>query len=123
MELVTVYNRTTKVVNGTWDGKPYKIEPKKKVALPRIVAEAIRRQNAVMGTEDPYTGNMEYLVAIEEDGDPITDIEQSQSVTRMNRAPLGKNEEVVKGHNGLYSLRDLEGGPAAANGGVGFVKP
>lgn len=123
MELVTVYNRTSKVVHGTWDGRPYRIEPKKKVSLPRLVAEAIKRQNVLMGSENPYTGDMQFLVAIEEDNDPNFDLEQSPVVTRMDRKPLGKNEEVVKGHNGLYSLRDLEPSPSLHAGGSGFVKP
>jgi hypothetical protein len=77
-----------------------------------------------MGSEDPYTGEMSYLVGIEEQSDPLTPIEQTQSITRMNRAPLGRNEEVVKGHNGLYSARDLAGPPQSPAGvSTGFVDP
>jgi hypothetical protein len=116
MEIVTVVNRSSKPVKGTWDGKPYVIQPKGRSALPVIVAEAIKRQNVVMGSEDPYSGEMTYLVGIEEQGDPTSPIEQTNSVTRMNRAPLGKNEEIVKGHNGLYSARDLAGPPSSPPG-------
>jgi len=124
VELVTVVNRTSKDVKGTWDGKPYVIKPKARVALPLIVAEAIKRQNVVMGSEDPYTGEMQYLVGIEEAGDPIDATEQTQVVTRMNRAPLGKNEEVVKGHNGLYSVRDLGSPPnEIGNTATSFANP
>lgn len=108
MELVTVVNRSSKVVNGKWDGKPYVIKPRGKVALPAIVAEAIKRQNVVMGSEDPYTGEMNYLVGIEEYGDPIEPIEQTNDVTRMNRQKLNRPDEViVKGDNGVYSARDV----------------
>lgn len=109
MEIVTVVNRTSKVVSGIWDGKPYNIKPNGKVALPIIVAEAIKRQNVLMGSEDPYTGEMQYLVGIEESGDPTDPVEQTRVITRMNRGPLGKNEEVIKGDNGIYSVRDVAG--------------
>lgn len=114
IEIVTIVNRSSKIVNGKWDGKPYSIPAKGKVGLPVMVAEAIKRQNAVMGSEDPYSGEMEYLVGIEEQGDDLSPIEQTQSITRMNRKPLGKNEEVIKGDNGLYSVRQLAGPPAGA---------
>lgn len=124
MELVTVVNRTSKVVRGVWDGKPYFLQPKSRIALPVIVAEAVKRQNVLMGSEDPYTGEMSYLVGIEEQGDPTDAIEQTSSVTRMNRAPLGKNEEIVKGHNGLYSTRDLGNAPnEVGNTVTAFANP
>lgn len=119
MELVTVVNRSSKVVNGKWDGRPYAIAANGKVALPVIVAEAIKRQNAVMGSEDPYSGDMEYLIAIVEQGDDQSPIEQTQVITRMNRKAMGKNDEVIKGDNGLYSTRQLAGPPAAAVGNAG----
>ncbi len=106
-EIVTVVNRTSKPVNGTWDGKPNTIKAHGKAAFPISVAEAFKRQNVVMGSEDPYTGSMEYLVGIEEQGDDLSPIEQTVKITRMNRAPLKKNEEVVKGENGIYSVRDV----------------
>lgn len=117
MEVVTIVNRSSKDVKGTWDGKPYVIKAKGRAAFPEIVADAIRRQNVVMGSEDPYTGEMKYLVGIEEHGDPTDPIEQTQVITRMDRKPLGKNEEVVKGNNGIYSVRDVaQSLPSDANG-------
>lgn len=124
MDVVTLVNRSSKDVQGKWDGRPYIVKAHAKVALPTIVAEAIKRQNVVMGSEDPFTGDMEYLVAIVEQGDPETPIEQTPAITRMNRVPLGKNEEVVKGDNGLYSTRQLASPPGVNNGPVttGFAK-
>lgn len=117
MEVVTLFNRTSKPVRGLWDGKPYTLEPGAKSALPIIVADAIKRQNVVMGSEDPYTGEMNYLVAIVEHGDPQTPIEQTRVITRMNRAPIAKPDEVtMEGRTGLYSLRDLAPPPAVATG-------
>ena len=107
MELCTVVNRTSKSLSGKWDGKPYTLAPFSREAYPILVAEAFKRQNVIMGSEDPYTGEMKYLVGIEEQGDPIDPIEQTNVITRMNRAMMGKNEEVVKGDNGIYSVRDV----------------
>lgn len=124
MDLVTVVNRTSQRIEGKWDGKPQYIAAHGRQALPVIVAEAIKRQNVLMGSEDPYTGEMQYLVGIEEYGDDLSPIEQSRSITRMNRQKMGKDDIVVKGDNGLYSVRDLAG-PPASNGLVDstFVKP
>lgn len=119
MELVTVVNRTSKTVQGTWDGKPYLIAAHDRVALPIVVAEAIKRQNVVMGSEDPYTGEMEYLVAVVEQNDPQDPIEQTRVITRMNRAPIAKPDETtMEGRTGLYSLRDLAPPPQASTGPV-----
>jgi hypothetical protein len=107
MELVTVVNRSSKPVKGMWDGKVEILAPHAKGAFTTLVAEAFKRQNAVMGSEDPFTGEMQYLVGIVEQGDPITPIEQTAVITRMNRGPMKKNEEVVKGDNGIYSVRDV----------------
>jgi hypothetical protein len=73
-----------------------------------------------MGSEDPFTGEMLYLVGIEEQGDPVTPIEQTKSITRMNRVPLGKDEIIVKGENGIYSVRDVAQNLPANSA---FVKP
>lgn len=119
-EIVTLLNRTSKEVVGMWDGKPHRIPAGKKVAIPRIAAEAIRRQNPVMGSEDPYTGDMDYLVSILEDGEPETPVEQSDRITRMNRTQIGKNDVIVEGRNGLYSAKDVHQSLPLNSG---FVKP
>jgi hypothetical protein len=100
MEVVTLVNRSSKPVKGLWDGKPYILAPNGKVALPVVVAEAIKRQNVVMGTEDPFSGEMECLVGIVEQGDPLTPIEQSRAITRRE---LAKDELVVPGKAGMYA--------------------
>lgn len=126
MEVVTVVNRTSKIVKGTWDGRPRDIQPHGRIALPLLAAEAFKRQNVVMGSEDPSDGSMLYLVGIEEHGDDISPIEQTNAITRMNRKALGFDEEVVKGKTGLYSGRDVQTNlNVGGAGGVtsGFVKP
>jgi hypothetical protein len=108
MELLTVVNRTTKPLEAIWDGKRYAL-PVGKSAHPAIVAEAAKRQNPVMGSEDPYTLTMQYLVGIEEHGDDCSPIEQSKDIERMNRRLLqnSKETEVVPGISGIYSVRDV----------------
>lgn len=107
MELVTVVNRSSKPVRGTWDGKPEIIAPHAKSALPIIVAEAIKDQNVIMGSEDPITGDMQYLVGIVEYGDDISNTEQSNAVTRMNRSARVGMEDVVKAQFPLRSRNEV----------------
>lgn len=123
-EIVTVVNRSSKVVQGTWDGKPYVLAPGAKYSLPVIVAEAIKRQNVVMGSEDPYTGEMEYLVAIVEHNDPQGPVEQTRVITRMNRTAIAKPDETtMEGRTGLYSTRDLAPPPSISGPATGsFTK-
>lgn len=104
MEYLTLVNRTTKNLKGTWDGKHYVITPGKN-EFPAIQAEAFRRQNPIMGSQDPFTMEMQYLVGIVEQGDDVSPIEQSKSVELMNRAKLGgRPVEVVAGATGgMYS--------------------
>lgn len=120
MQFVTLVNRTKKNLEVCWDGKRTVLVPGKN-ALPQIVAEAAKRQNPIMGSEDPITLQMDYLVGIEEIGDPIDPIEQAPAIERMNRAkmPNAKNVEVIPGVAGLYGLRDVA---AALPPDGGFVK-
>lgn len=112
-------NRTSKPVTGVWDGKPNVIPAGGRVALPLVVAEAIKRQNVVMGSEDPYSGEMQYLVGVVEHNDDLSPIEQTRSITRMNRRGIEKPDEVVvEGRTGLYSTRDLAPPPGIGTGGA-----
>lgn len=105
MEYVTLVNRTSKTLKGTWDGKHYEIVPGKN-EYPVIQAEAFRRQNPLMGSQDPFTMEMQYLVGIVEQGDEITPLEQSSSIELMDRAQMAgaRPTEVVRGNTGgMYS--------------------
>lgn len=89
-----------------WDGRRYPLEPHSKQAYPTLVAEAFKRQNPVMGSEDPYTGEIQYLVGVEEWGDPLSNLEQSQAITKLNRAAWVATDEVVKAKpTGTYEVR------------------
>lgn len=110
MELVTVVNRTSKKLQGTWDGRHYDIQPGSS-AHPRLVAEAFKRQNTKNGSENPRTGDITYLVGIKEDGDDCSPMEQDyNAVERWDRSTMPlkqQNVEIVPGDNGIFSARDV----------------
>ncbi|MCA1841305.1 MAG: hypothetical protein LC723_13445 [Actinobacteria bacterium] len=86
-----------------WNGRHFDIKPGKH-AYPLIVAEAIKRQNPVMGTQGHEIYDVRYLVGIEELGDDISPIDQTDSEELMDPAILhpGKKMTKVKGVTGLY---------------------
>ncbi len=108
MDFLTVVNRTSKPLQVTWDGKHTTLVPGKN-ALPAIVAEAAKRQNPIMGSEDPVSLQMRYLVGIEEQEDDCSPVEQSPAIQRIDRNKLinARPTEVVRGDNGIYSVRDI----------------
>ncbi len=102
MQYVTLVNRSSKTLNGTWDGRSYKIAPGKH-EFPEAQAMKFRDQNPVMGTEDPYSLNKQYLLAIPSQGDDVSPIEQTDSVSLQDLTAKIKSGElrVVRG-NGLF---------------------
>lgn len=105
-QFVTIVNRTKRNLEGMWDGKTHTIPPGKS-SLPLIIAEAIKRKNPIMGSDDRVTGQFQYLVGIEEQGDPTTPIEQSDEVELFNRGNY-KNAVpivIVPGNVGMYSVK------------------
>lgn len=103
MEYVTLVNRSNKVLKGTWDGRHFDLKPGSH-QFPEIQALKFKEQNPIMGSEDPYTLQKEYLIGIVEHGDDISPTEQTASIERWNRAKLvgAKPVEIVRG-NGLYN--------------------
>jgi len=119
---VTIVNRSSKPVQATWDGKQFSLAPGKH-EVPLIVAEAIKRQNPVMGTggHEIWDGQ-QYLVGIVNHGDPTDPIEQSDSeelvakdVFELERA--GKQIKKIKGVPGLYGRGAVAQAPAIRGGG------
>jgi hypothetical protein len=104
-EIVTVRNRTQKELEVCWDGKRTVLPVGKPIALPLPIAEAAKRQNVLMGSEDPRTGFVDYLVGIDEWGDDCSPIEQTNSIERWNsqKVPGRGKVEVVKGKGGLFA--------------------
>lgn len=130
MQYVKLVNRTGRKLKGTWDGKIYEIAPNGAYQFPLAVAQAIKRQNPIMGSEDPYNMTMDYLVGIEEEGDPIDALTDEQAfakaVEKWDRTKLigALPSEVVAGKAGLYAHEKhspVDSGNGAVSGG--FVTP
>lgn len=119
---VTLVNRTAHTLVGTWDGRQYALPPGAS-SFPVNMAEKFKAQNPVMGSEDPRTGHIDYLIGIADYHDPIDPIEQTDAVEKWDRSKLpasAQNVEVVAGKNGLFSARDVQAQLPVDNG---FVKP
>ena len=124
MDYVTVVNRTSKNLEGTWDGRHYTLTPGEH-AFPIIMAEAFKRQNPLMGSEDPRTLQCEYLIGIKELSDNCEPLEQSPALERIDRSKTPeKVVEVIRG-NGLYAPAIDSSKPFAVGGAVEstFTKP
>jgi hypothetical protein len=110
MRHVTLVNRTSKNLVGTWDGRQYTIEPGKH-SFPAPLAEKFKAQNPIMGSLDPRTGERQSLLGIVEQHDDISPIEQNtEAVELWDRSKMGEalqNVEVVAGKTGLFSAKDL----------------
>lgn len=106
-DFYTVVNRTSETRTATWDGRPYELAPHAEQIFPEHIALAFKKQNIQMGSLDPRTGRIAYLVGFKEEGDPITPLEQTDAVEVWDRSKLigAKPSEVVAGDNGLYATR------------------
>lgn len=132
MNYVTVVNRTSKKLKGTWDGRHFDVAPGEHM-FPLKVAAAIKRQNPIMGTQGFEVWDVQYLVGIKEHGDDIGPIEQSNSPELINSQMLhgasianGKKVEVVQGVSGMYRTRNTVAAELPRNSGAidtGFEKP
>lgn len=121
--MVTLVNRSSKPLIGTWDGKHTVIAPGKH-EFPDYKAQKFKDQNPVMGSEDPRTGHIEYLMGIVEEGDPIDPIEQNlNAIEKWDRTRLAgaRPSEVVPGDNGLYGRSSVAAAPLSNS--TGFSKP
>lgn len=121
MPFVTLVNRTSKTLRGVWDGKSYDIAPGKS-EFPDYKAYKFKDQNPVMGSEDPYTLEKQFLIGIVENGDDVTPIEQSDAIERFDRSKLvgARPTQVVAGEIGLFAKYGFEQKPS---GDTGFTKP
>lgn len=123
MRYLTLFNRTSKVLEGMWDGKVHLIQPGRN-QFSETLAYKFRDQHPVMGSQDPYSLEKQYLCTIEEEGEPTTPIEQSDAIELLNRKAL-KNAipvVVIQGE-GLYSRNAYDGGAKSLPADSSFVKP
>ena len=125
-EVVTIVNRTSKMLHGTYNGRPYDLPPGESRYSKR---EAIyfRYQNPVMGRGTPFedwSTKSEYLLGIKEDGDDCSQIEQNDSPQRWDTRMLsGSNTEVIRPRGGGYAPEVRQPQASIASGDGGFVKP
>lgn len=76
---VNAINRSSKPVSFLFDGQQFTLAPREKRPMLLAMALHAKKQNPVMGSEDPYVfGSAQYLVAIEGEGftDDLTPIDQ-----------------------------------------------
>lgn len=123
MKNLTVVNRSSKTLTGVWDGKRYDMLPHQTYSFPEIQAQKFKEQHPVMGTENPYTLQKEYLIGLPDLQEDCSPIEQSTAIELWNRTlmPDTKSYQVIKG-NGLFSP-NLDRAPSLPFDGPGFVKP
>ena len=123
-ETVTIVNRTSKLLHGTWDGKPHDLPPGE-YRCSRLEALAFRFQNPVMGRGTPledWASKSEYLIGIVDDGDDISPIEQSSAPQRWDSGLVnGSNVEVIRPRGGGFSPEQRS--ILSPAGDEGFVKP
>lgn len=88
MDIVTVKNRSSQRLEGRFDGRPLSLGPHERKSMLANEAEMFKRQNPVMGTEDPQDpiGSLQYLIGVEEWGDDCSELEQSEAVERFDRS-------------------------------------
>jgi len=121
MRYLTLFNRTSKTLEGVWDGKIHKIEPGPN-SFPEVMAYKFHDQHPLMGSQDPYTLEKEYLCTIVEEGELTTPLEQSDAIELMDRSKLRNAVPVVVVQgNGLYRP-NIDGSKPLGND-TSFVKP
>ena len=129
MQYAKIVNRTGRDLRGTWDGRTYELKAKTAYQYPMAVCQAIKRQNPIMGSEDPYTMTMDYLVGIEEEGDPLTELTDLEAfpneIEKWNRKKLVGAPEttVVTGKNGLFAHERNAQIAVDGQASSAFVKP
>lgn len=128
MEYVTLVNRSSRTLKGTWDGRQYELKPGKH-SFPEIMAIKFKEQNPIMGSEDPYTLVKDYLIGIEELGDNCDPVEQTDAIS-LSADTIAKIKSgelrIIKG-NGLYAPRGADASPSPFDSPSGlktaFTKP
>ena len=124
-QVVTVVNRTSKLLHGTYNGRPYDLPPgESRYSLKE--ARFFRYQNPVMGRGTPledWSSKAEYLVGIKELGDDCSPMEQTDAPQRWDTQIMsGNNVEVIRPRGGSYAPEVKQRVAVHNDDGV-FVKP
>ena len=112
-EQYTVVNRLNRVFIATYDGRHYELDPHEEKVYPSGIAFQFKQYNPQMGSLDPRTGKITFLVGIKELNDPCDPIEEILIDPRTGRPHIevwdrskltgARPSEIVPGDNGLYS--------------------
>lgn len=112
-EFYTVVNRTDRIIKTTWDGKHYELGPHEEKQYEDNIAYAFKRWNPQLGSLDPRTGSITFLVGLKELNEPIDPIKEilidpltgKPHIEVWDRSKLtgARPSEIVAGDNGLYS--------------------
>jgi hypothetical protein len=101
METVTLINRTKGTLQCTFDGHTYDLVPGENHGFPKVAVPFAKRQNPVMGSEDPYNPiKFNSLVGVKDTSDPVTPIKQTDAVERIDRSKvrgMGRKARVMEG--------------------------
>ena len=123
MRYLTLFNRTSRVLEGMWDGRVHLIQPGRN-QFPEVIAWKFRDQHPLMGSQDPYSLEKQYLCTIEEEGEPTSPLEQSDSIELLDRSKLRNPIPVVVVQGqGLYSPHQDGRGAPQVDTNMGFIKP
>lgn len=125
-EMVTVVNRTSKPLKGTFNGRPYDI-PLGESRFSCEEAMFFRYQNPVMGRGTPledWSSKSEYLIGIKELHDDCSAIEQTDSPQRWDSMMVnGPNTEVIRPRGGSYAPEVRQPLPREGDHGFTYNKP
>jgi hypothetical protein len=98
---VTLVNRSSKDLTGHYDGREHTIKANSRTSQPAHLAMKFKEQNPVMGSENFYSGDKQYLLGIEEYNDPVDPIEQTSKDSLIDYqtilVPPGVKLEVLQG--------------------------
>jgi hypothetical protein len=89
-DVVTLVNRTKRVLNVRFDGKDADIQPGENPGFPRVAVPFAKAQNPLMGSENPYNPtSFQSLVGVKDTKDPITPIDNDpKNVQRVDRKKI-----------------------------------
>lgn len=97
MDIVTLVNRTSKPIQGTFDGRTYVLGPHEQKPMLANAAEKVIEQNPQMGSEDPSDPRSPvFLCGVKEWGHDITPLEQTDAIERFDRTLVDNGGDKAK---------------------------
>ena len=107
-DTVTIVNRTSKTLTGTFDSRQKELFPGENKCT-KIEALKYREQHPIMGIGTPleeWDQKSQYLLGIVELGDDISPVEQSDALQRWDSYELnGGATLMIRGKGGMFNVR------------------